>query len=187
MNSVLMTQVEYAGHRKVGRSAVSNWKKRELLVFAEGPDGSPMVDVTRSDARLNANVDPARGRPRKVATEPAYIAPLAPNSEPSIRGQGLGEVRSDLVKEQVTRERLRNAKDAGELVPMAEFERLAAETGRKARERVQAVMANLAERLAVEGDARKVRLMLAAEIDHAFGQLADEVVADEGAAETEEG
>ncbi|MBM3927382.1 MAG: hypothetical protein FJ335_02840, partial [Sphingomonadales bacterium] len=60
----LMTKGAYAVHRGVGKSAVSNWSRKGLLVLGECPtSGAVMVDVGRTDARINSRVDPTRGRP----------------------------------------------------------------------------------------------------------------------------
>ncbi|MEG8021810.1 hypothetical protein [Sphingomonas aerolata] len=60
----LMTKGEFAVHRGVGKSAVSNWAKKDLLVMGECPtSGAIKVDVERTEARINARVDPMRGRP----------------------------------------------------------------------------------------------------------------------------
>ncbi len=170
MNAVLLTQVEYAEHRGVGRSAVSNWKRNKLLVFAEGPDGLPLVDRDRTDARLHANINPMRGRRRAKEASEAVAPALGSQVAP---GPSIGDARSDLLREQVTRERLRNAKDAGELVPLAEYERRAAELGRQTRERVQSALANVAERLAVETDPRKLTLLMSDAVDRVFSEIAD--------------
>lgn len=175
MNSVntpaLMTQAEFAAHRGVGRSAVSNWKKRNLVVFAEGEDGSLKVDVARTEARLNAKVDPTRGRP--TTGQPAAAEPADRVAAPA--GGGVAEVRSDLLRQQVIAATMKNAQAAGTLVPIEEYERRSSELGRMARERTQAMLRGLAERFAAVTDAREIRAIGSAEIDRVFEELADHV------------
>ncbi|WP_430635034.1 hypothetical protein [Sphingomonas hankookensis] len=70
----LLTKGEFALHRGVGKSAVSNWSKKGLLVMGECPEtGAIKVDVERTDARINARVDPMRGRPTGGLPLPAAV------------------------------------------------------------------------------------------------------------------
>ena len=173
-----MTQAEFASHRQVGRSAVSNWKAQGLLVFGEGPGGRPMVDVERTDARINSAKDPARGRPTNAEIAGRPAARLSPEPDaPSAARDNLGVVRTDLLREQHLGHKLRNARDAGELVAVADFEARIAELGRLSRERVHSVVRAQAERLAAEHDPRVITALLTAEIDRAFHELADQAEA----------
>jgi phage terminase Nu1 subunit (DNA packaging protein) len=172
MNAVnsLMSQSEFAAHRGVGKSAVSNWKKAGLVVFAEGEGGLLLVDVQRTNAKLNAKLDPTRGRPALGAKQPGLEFDARPD-----RGDQLGDVRLELIKAQTTSKQLDNARRAGDLVPLAEAERKMAEMGRLARERMHSVARSLAERLAAVSEPRVIASLLGAEIDQAFGELADQV------------
>lgn len=175
MNSAaLMTQTEFAAHRGVGKSAVSNWKKKKLVVFAEGPGGALLVDVTRTEAKLNASLDPTRGRPTNVQMSDEGAPPAA---LPTPAGDSLGEVRTDLLREQRVGHKIRNARDAGDLVARAEYENRAAELGRLARERMHSLVRAQAERLAAEHDPRLITAILTAEIDRTFAELADQAEA----------
>lgn len=175
-----MTQTEFAAHRGVGKSAVSNWKARGLLAFAPADPGRPhgrqLVDVQRSDAAVNAAVDPTLGRPpTAIASSPAAPA-LSEN--PAGASDGLANVRNELIRAQTVRARLQNEKLAGELVALVEFERRAGDAGRLARERMHGVARQLAERLAAETDPRSVLAVLAEAIDQAFADLADRLEAE---------
>jgi len=178
MNPLLMSQAEFAAHRGVKKSAVSNWKKDGLLIFAEAPDGKLKVDVARTEARLNAKLDPARGRPTTAqaaaASEPSSPAPVSTPAD-----SGLSIVRTDLLRQQTVGKALDNAKRAGDLVALAEFERLAAENGRIARERMIALVRNNAERLAAEREPRQIVAILTDEIDLAFAELAEALMTGE--------
>lgn len=176
MNSVLMTRAEFAAHRGVQKSAVSNWNKRGLLVFAEGEAGELKIDVARTEAKLNAKLDPARGRPTtaqtSAASEPGQAQlPIAP--APASADNGLQNVRTDLLRHQVTAKALENSRRAGDLVALAEFERLAMENGRVARERMIALVRNFSERLAAESDPRLILSFMTDEIEKAFAELAE--------------
>ena len=176
MNSVLMTPAEFAAHRGVQKSAVSNWKRKNLLVFAEGDAGKLKIDVARTEAKLNAKLDPARGRPTtaqaSAASEPGQAQlPIAPAPAPA--DNGLTNVRTDLLRHQVTAKALENARRAGDLVPLAEFERLAMENGRVARERMIALVRTYSERLAAERDPRLILAFMTDEIEKAFAELAE--------------
>lgn len=175
MNSVLMTPAEFAAHRGVQKSAVSNWKRKNLLVFAEGDAGKLKIDVARTEAKLNAKLDPTRGRPTtaqaSTASEPGQAQlPIAPAPAPA---DGLANVRTDLLRHQVTAKALENARRAGDLVPLVEFERLAMENGRVARERMIALVRTYSERLAAERDPRLILAFLTDEIEKAFAELAE--------------
>lgn len=174
-----MTQAEYAAHRGVKPSAVSNWKKAGHVVFAEGDDGRLYVDRARTDARLNARIDQTRGRPTSSQASQAQ-APASAASGPLFSGEpaepsGLAQVRTDLIRQQTIGKTLDNARRAGELVPAMEYERRASEFGRLARERMHSVVRNQSERLSAERDPRQITLLLTEEIDLAFAELADQV------------
>lgn len=179
---VLLTQARFAAHRGVGRSAVTNWKNQNLIVFAEGEDGKLYVDVARTDARLNAKLDPMRGRPAGGAATPT-TAPAAeePAEAPALpltgAGGDLNSERREYLREQRFGQALKNADKARELVPVVEMERRAEELGRAARERVHSMFRGMAERLASMRDAREILVFGEEEIDRVFGELADEAEA----------
>ena len=196
MNSprLLMTKGEFAAHRGVGKSAVSNYAAKDWLVMAECPtSGTMKVDVDRTEARLNAKLDPTRGRPKAADALPQGDLPLeaeAPRARAEPKGDSVAEVRSDLMRTQIVGNALKNARAAGELVAVADYARRASELGRLARERMQSLTRSLSERLAVETDPRQIVAILSVEIDAAFSDLADQVDAgaldeDAGAAEAD--
>ncbi len=176
----LMTQAEFARHRGVSKPAVTAWKKKGLLVFAEDPrSGRPMVDRDRSDARVNANVDPGRGRPPSSEAEPQASAPadaelpIAPaDSPPGSNGDSLQTLRMEEIRHRTDGQRLKNARDAGQLVELGELQRRASEVGRAARERMHAWFFGIAERLAATADAREVMAIGEQGIDQVFDELA---------------
>ena len=180
--AVLMSQAEYAAHRGVGKPAVSNWKKRGLLVLAEDPaTGRTMVDVARSDAKINGRVDPMRGRPSAAAAvnAPAPVTTgeaALPLDAPT--GPNLADARLGLLSEQRVGTALKNAQIARELVPLVEYERRMSEIGRLIRERVQSAFRGMAERLAVERDPRVIMSIGEEEFDRVFGDLADDAEGD---------
>lgn len=182
MNSPrLMSKSEFAGHRGVGKSAVSNWAKAKLLVMAEDPeDPTKMkIDVARTEARLNAKIDPARGRPTKGTVQPQGDLPLAaPASAPAPSGS-LADVRTDLIRQQTEKLQLENARRAGDLVPVEEYARRASEFGRVARERVLSVVRSQAEWLAANRDVRAIVAKLEDEFERAFADLAAQIASGE--------
>lgn len=176
----LMTKGQFAAHRGVGKSAVSNWAKKSLLVMGECPaTGAVMVDVERTEARINSRVDPMRGRP--AASLPAMstlpLADAADAVEPSLAGRSVAKVRAELAEENLVTLRLKNAEKAGELAPSAELHRRGAELGRVTRERMHAMLRANAERFAAERDARTILTIGLTEIDRVFAELADDVEA----------
>lgn len=178
MNSPrLMTQTEFAKYRGVGKSAVSNWKARDLVVFGEDTDGSIKVDVARTEARLNVKVDPTRGRPTTAQAGGQATLPLETRATATTpaRTDDLSVVRTDLLKQQVIEKTMNNARRAGDLVPVIEYQRRAVELGRTARERMQSMLRTLAERFASEKDPRQIVAVGSLEIDRVFTELADAV------------
>ena len=175
----LMMQAEYAAHRGVGKSAVSNWKRDGLLVFAKHPTtGREMVDVAQTDALIASRRDPMRGRPTSGTAAPAAIvaADAALPIEPAVSAApSLADARFELIAEQRIGAALKNERDAGNLVPLIECERRLAETGRLVRERVQSAFRGMAERLAVERDPRVIMSIGEEELDRVFGDLASEI------------
>lgn len=176
----LMTQVEYARHRGVTKGAVSNWKKDGLLVLAEDPaTGKIKVDRDRTDAKLNAKIDPMRGRPPTATAEPAppSTLPLEPPAEGSpFAGPGertLADERLDEIRERRIGNALKNAQTAGELVPLVEAERRVSEAARACRERMHAWFRGEVERLAAERDERAIMSLGEEGIDRVFAELAD--------------
>jgi hypothetical protein len=184
MTLQLMTQANYARHRGVTRPAVSNWKKAGLLVLAEDPaDGRIKVDVARSDARINGRVDPGRGRPANAPASPELPIEASPSASapaPSAAaggGESLQSVRMELIRHQTAGHVLKNAREAGELAPVQELQRRAAEMGRAARERMQAWFRAQAERFAAERDPRTLMALGEEGIDQVFSELADAAAA----------
>lgn len=176
----LMTKGQFAAHRGVGKSAVSNWAKKGLLVMGECPStNAVMVDVERTEARINSRVDPMRGRPAASLPAPSAALPVDPGdaADATLAGRSVAKVRAELAEENLVTLRLKNAERGKELAPRIELERRAAELGRVARERMQAMFRAIAERLAAERDARTIMAIGSAEIDRVFAELANDVEA----------
>ncbi|AJP72275.1 hypothetical protein [Sphingomonas hengshuiensis] len=173
----LETQTQFAKRRGVGKSAVTNWKNAGLLVFAEDADGRAKVHVERSEARLNARLDPMRGRPTSGVASATELE-LEPVEEPALpiaASRNLAQARAELVDEDLYGRRMKNAQTAGELVALVEMERRASELGRLARERVAAELRGVAERLSATGDVRAVMAILDEATGKAFAALAASV------------
>ena len=170
----LLSQNDFATRRGVGKSAVSNWKKAGLLVFAEDADGRLKVDVERTEARLNARIDPTRGRPTGAVGQPVSAAPVVDAEAPLGNQRTAAHVRIDLAEEQLIAVRQKNAQAAGELAPRAELNRRGAELGRAFRERMHAMFRSISERLAAEREVRAIMAIGMAEIDRVCADLADE-------------
>ncbi|WP_010184767.1 hypothetical protein [Sphingomonas sp. PAMC 26605] len=169
----LMTKGDFARHRGVGKSAVSNWAKKGLLVMGECPtSGALKVDVERTEARINTRIDPMRGRPSAGA--PSAPTPASEGGDFVSGGRTGAHVRVELAEEQLVSKRLANAERAGELGVQIELERRAGELGRIMRERIHSMFRSIAERLAAERDVRTIMSIGAAEIDGVFAQMAND-------------
>jgi hypothetical protein len=178
----LMTQAQFARHRGVSKGCVTNWKTAKLLVLAEGPGGKPMVDVVRTELKLNANLDPGRGRPTTGANAtatPGGEAPALPLGEgpaaapESPKAPDFNDERTQHLREQRIGQAMKNAQLAGQLVPLVEAERRVSEVGRAARERMHAWFRGIAERVAAEKDVRQIMAIGESGIDEVFAELAD--------------
>lgn len=174
----LLMKSEFAKRHGVGASAVSNWARKGLLVFGEDPmrPGKQLVDAEKSDLLVRGSIDQTRGRPRSA--EAALVeAGEAPATAPvrAATMTGAEAVRMEEARERIIGRRIDNEKALGNLVSLGEVERRTAERGRMIRERVQATVRNLAERLAAETDPRTITSLLSAELDDVFARLADDI------------
>lgn len=174
----LLMKSEFAKRHGVGASAVSNWARKGLLVFGEDPmrPGKQLVDAEKSDLLVRGSIDQTRGRPRSA--EAALVeAGEAPATAPARAATmtGAEAVRMEEARERIIGRRIDNEKALGNLVSLGEVERRTAERGRMIRERVQATVRNLAERLAAETDPRTITSLLSAELDAVFARLADDI------------
>lgn len=166
----LMTASEYAAYKGKTPGSVSNWKKRGLIEYGQGG----LIDVVRSDIKVNAAIDPTRGRPsRAVATAAAHTGD-PPAAEPPNQVQMVADVRVDLIREQTIARRIKNTADAGALVPYEEFAARLTKFARLSRERMISIVRSNAERLAAEREPRQVVALLEAEIATAFAKLAQD-------------
>lgn len=182
----LMSQADYARYRGVGRPAVSNWKRAGHLVLAEDQAGRLMIDVMRTDARLNARIDPMRGRPASAATTvPITVAPR-PATDDRADQATVSSERLELIREQRTGQALRNAQTARELVPLSEAMAILLGAARTLRERTQSELRGLAERLANEAETRAIMMLLEETIDRVFNDVAAEIEAADDEDDTEE-
>lgn len=184
MTAQLMTQAEFARRRGVSKGSVTNWKNAGLLVMAEGPNGKPLVDVFRTELKLNANIDPMRGRPPTGGQPATPAAPPGGGEAPALPlGEGtaaptsskrddLADERGGLLREQRIGQAMKNAAAAAELVPLIEAERRVSEVGRAARERVHSWFRGVAEQLAATIDVRQIMVLGEEGIDDVFAQLA---------------
>ena len=181
---VLMTQAEFAERHKVGKPAVTAWKKKGLLVFADDPErpGKQLVDAEKSDLLVRGSIDPTRGRPRtaeRAEIEAEGVPPTIPATAASPRGlSGLEEARLEDMRERTRARRIETERQLGTLVAISEYERRAGDLGRLVRERTHALVRQLADRIAAETDPRQVMAVLDEAFDQLFAQVADEIEAE---------
>ena len=182
-----LSKKDFAARRGVGKSAVSNWVKKGWVVEAEDPaDGVIKVDVPRTEAKLNAYLDPARGRPRAADSQPQGELPMVAPGKAAPAGESLADVRTDLIRQQTEKLLLENARRAGDLVPIEEYARRASEYARVSRERVLSIVRTQAEWLASAKDPRAIVAKLQDEVERAFADLAAQITAGEITEDPEE-
>lgn len=200
-----MNQTEYAKHRGVVKSAVSNWKKSGLLVFREGK-----VDVAATDKVLSHAIDPGRGRPTNA--EPAsstdqQAAPDTTTSEPpasnppppSLAGGSENQVqdengqlklnfnveRARELYEKRVGQAMKNAAMAGDMVPLAAYlAKLEGAVGGFC-DNLAAELRGMADRLANEDDPRAIRTLLEDTLHDARQDYADRYGLTDDEADTE--
>lgn len=177
--ALLMSQTEFAARHKVGKSAVSNWKRRRLLVFAPDPDrpGKQLVDVELSDNLVRGSIDPTRGRPRAAEGQEG-AAPQTEGIKPPAQLSGIEAARLDEMLERTRRRKIETEQLLGSLVSLAEYERRAGDMARLIRERTMGLIRQQSERLAAETDPRTIVSVLGEAFDALFNQLADEIEAE---------
>lgn len=176
-----MTPKEYAEYKGKGVSSVSNWKKRGLIEYGE----AGLIDVRRSDMKVNAAIDPTRGRPSRAIAAAVNEAPPATGEAPN-QVQQVADVRVDLIREQTIARRMKNALDAGALVPFEDAAAKLSKFARLSRERMHSIVRTYAERLAAEREPRQIVALLEAEIDAAFSKLAQDARAGRDDSTTDE-
>jgi hypothetical protein len=187
--SEYVISAEFARLHNVGAPAVSNWKKRGLLVFVQDPANPrrQLIDVAKSNLLVGGMVDPNKGRPTAASMRATASAVPPASAEPFLAAAQDSELQRERLRElraRTSRREMENDKLAGELVIVSEFERRASDLGRQARERIQSAFRLESERLAAETDPRTVQVLCAALIDQTFESLADQIEA-EARAETE--
>ncbi len=179
MALTLMRAKDFAAHRGVRPSAVSNWKAAGHLVWVEDPErpGKQLIDVEKSDLILNGKVDPTRGRPRSAESAPVAETTATAGDASAARASGMDQARLDDMRERTLSRRIENDKALNRLVDIGEYERRAGDMGRLVRERTVGVVRQVAERLAAESDPRQIIAILSEQFDGLFNQLADEIEA----------
>lgn len=175
--TLLMRAKDYAEYRGVSAPAVSNWKRKGLLVFAADPDnaGKQLIDVAKSDLVLNGTVDQTRGRPRSGEREAGALAPAGDGGVRAPLASPLQTAQLVDLGERTLSRRIENEKALRKLVPLDEYERRSGDMGRLVRERTVGIIRQSAERLAAETDPRQIITYLTDQFDDLFGQLASEI------------
>jgi len=156
-NKRYISQSEYADHRGVSRSTVSQYKKENKLVMTE----DSKVDVVQSD-NLLASVLDSRGGDR--SSSPKKASPKSSKlADEKLRGEQIKNARMYL----------RLEKDAGRLGDMDSVYRAAFETGRASQEALLSIPARICNKLALETDPNKIEDLLTAELILVCNQLSE--------------
>ena len=121
-----------------------------------------------------------RGRPSGAAqlglpTVPPTSPVPTQGSSAHSDSQPLASERLELLKAQRLGQQLKNEQTAGDLVPLSEGVRRWNEAARMLRERMQAEMRGLAERLINLPDTRSAMLMIEEKVDQVFCDVATEI------------
>jgi phage terminase Nu1 subunit (DNA packaging protein) len=166
-SSGLMTQAEYARHRKVNRSYISRLAKRGILVMRGGK-----VDVAASDAVLDD---------RPVDVESQEPVNTVNNPRPPMESVGAAQPTSFAqarTAEMIFRAKLRKLEfeaKSGKLIPADEVKIKWFTLGRQIRDKLLGMPAKLAPQLAALSDAREVRELLESEITAILKSVQEEI------------
>lgn len=161
------TLSEFAAIREVDVSAICRWRQEGRLVLAE--DGESIL-VDASMARLDAMVDPARGR--HAESTKRRLGAIGGNSGGEGTGINYAEQAAREKRARATLAELDLAKQAGNLVPRAEVEQLVAGVAVAAREALLALPGRLSAELYAAGSVAAVEELLLAELRRVCEQLA---------------
>jgi len=151
----LMSQADFARHRGVARSTVTEYKQKGLLVMTD--DG--LVDVEKTEEKLSSTLDPSRGGDRTRDKKPS-----ADNR--------LSRAKVEELEIKTARQRLGLEKDAGRLVEKDVVYQAAFTMARNAQESIMSIADRLAPVLAAEGDAAKIHEAITDELRIVCNNLA---------------
>lgn len=166
----LMSQAEYARHRRVDRSYINRLVKRGIVVLR-----GKLVDVAASDAVLDD---------KPVEVEPCEAAPQTPvrTASGEAAGSSLGSAGSSFAQartaEMVFRARLRKLEfeiRTGKFLPADDVKVKWYTLSRQIRDKLLALPAKLAPQLAALTDAAEVRDLLDREIVAILKSLQEEI------------
>jgi uncharacterized protein YciI len=164
-NGGLMSQAEYARHRKVHRSYINRLAKRGILIMR-----GKLVDVAASDAVLDDRPVDVEPQPA-VNTTPQRAAEASGAAQPTTFAQAR-------TAEMIFRARLRKLEyetKSAKLIPAGEVKLVWFKVAREIRDKLLAVPAKLAPQLAALADVRAVRELLDVEIEAILKGLQDEL------------
>ena len=162
----LVSQAEYARHRRVDRSYISRLAKRGILVLR-----GKLVDVAASDAVLDD---------RPVDVEPREPLP-SPQPRPSLESAGAAQPANFAQAktiEMVFKAKLKKLEfevRSGKLIPSDEVKVKWFTVARQIRDKLLAMPAKLAPQLAAVSDVRAVRELLDAEITALLRALQEDI------------
>lgn len=152
-------QAEFARLRGVSRATVWEYKSKGLLVMTD--DG--LVDVAASQARLQEQLDPARGGVRTGAKKPAAGS------------RAYMVAKTAEMEARAARQQLELRERAGELVEKDTVHRRGFTLARQAQEAMIAIPDRLASLIAAETDPAKVHELLSNELRQVANDLAKAV------------
>ncbi|MBI3934048.1 MAG: hypothetical protein HY316_05105 [Acidobacteria bacterium] len=161
----LISQAEYARHRKVNRSHISRLAKAGVLVMRHGK-----VDVAASDAVLDD---------RPVAVEPSETVQTAqPHAGPETVGPQPTSYAQARLADMVYRAKLRRLEyeaRSGKLISADEVKAKWFVVARQIRDKLLAIPVKLSPQLAALADAREVHELLETELTAILRALQDDI------------
>ena len=168
---VVMTQAEYARHRRKSRQYISKLAKAGVLVMRGGK-----IDVRATDMVLDDRpVDDVDAPPAATPITTAPPARSATDSLPQAGGASFGQARTIEMVFRAKLRRLEFETKQGRLIEADAVRKTIADAVRSMRDGILGLPDRLATVLAAESDAKKVHVTLKTELSRELEALAHAV------------
>jgi hypothetical protein len=168
---VVMTQAEYARHRRKSRQYISKLAKAGVLVMRGGK-----IDVRATDVVLDDRpVDDVEAPPTAMPVATTTPARPAGDSLPQAGGASFGQARTIEMVFRAKLRRLEFETRQGRLIEAEAVRKTVADAVRALRDGILGLPDRLATVLAAESDAKKVHVTLKTEISRELEALANAI------------
>jgi|SRR5271157_3075725 len=168
----LMSQAEYARHRKVNRSYVTRLKQAGVLVMHGGKIDVRASDIVLDDKPVDDMEPPPAQSPTLTVVPPSRPAA---DSLPQAGGASFGQARTIEMVFRAKLRRLEFETKQGRLIEAEAVRKTIASAVRSLRDGILGLPDRLATVLAAESDAKKVHVTLKTELSRELEALANAI------------